>query len=66
MLSERAFLDLIAVCREHGVELPESEIRAAALNYLERGPDGGGNRWGIAGVLVALHTDRIWQREARR
>ena len=36
MLSERSFLDLIAICREHGVELPESEIRAAAVNYLER------------------------------
>lgn len=66
MLSERAWLDLIAVCREHGVELPETEIRAAAINYLQRDPDGGCNRWGLAGVLIALHTDRLRQREARR
>lgn len=59
-----AWLDLIALCREDGIELPESEIRAAAVDYLERGPDGGGNRWGVAGTLIALHTDQLCGRGA--
>lgn len=59
MLSERAWLDLIALCCEDGVELDEPEIRAAAANYLTRGPDRGGNRWGLTGTLIAFHVDRL-------
>ncbi len=37
----------------------DSTIRAAAWNYMRAGADGGGNRWGIWGTLVAMCVDKV-------
>lgn len=50
---------LVALCREDCIELSEDEIREAAEGYMDRGPDGGGNQWGVVGTVIALHVDRL-------
>ena len=58
MLSERAWLDPTRCVASDGVERRGARSARPRGNYLQR-PEGGGNRWGIAGVLIALHTDRL-------
>lgn len=57
---------LYAMCREDGIEMPESEIREAAENFMRVGSEGGGNRWGIIGTVIALNTERVEKARANR
>lgn len=55
---------LAELCRQDGLALTDKELRDAAEGYMERGADGGGNRFGIVGTVVALNVDRV-TKEAR-
>lgn len=51
--------ELIRRCHADGVTLSDSEIREAAFGYMKNGSDGGGNRFGIVGTVVALNVDKV-------
>lgn len=50
---------LLKMVRRDGVRLKEKEIREAAWSYMHAGADGGGNRFGLEGTIVALCVDAI-------
>lgn len=59
---------LIETCRELFAQwevqgMDDAEIRKAGESYMERGADGGGNRWGILGKIVANEMERIDRRK---
>ncbi len=39
--------------------LSDAEIREAAWGYMQKGPDGGGNRFGVTGTMVAVYVDKV-------
>jgi hypothetical protein len=57
--TDREWNELIARCRAEGVGLNEKEIRDAAWGYMHHGADGGGNKYGVRGTVVALNVDKI-------
>lgn len=62
MPQEWHYLDVIAMCREDGIEpdqMSDDDIREAADGYLKCGPDGGGNQWGLMGTFVAMKVDKV-------
>lgn len=54
--------ELVSRCRADGLNLSEDEIRQAAMGYMTHGSDGGGNRFGLTGTVVAFNVDAV-QRE---
>lgn len=50
---------LVKMARLEGVSLTKEQIREAAWGYMHSGADGGGNRFGLQGTVVALCVDRV-------
>lgn len=57
--TDKNWQSLISRCRADGVTLTDEEIREAAFGYMTHGADGGGNRYGILGTVVALNVDKV-------
>lgn len=52
---------LMARCEEDCLtdHMSREDIRNAALSYMDKGPDGGGNPYGVLGQCVASNVDKV-------
>lgn len=58
--TDREWSELISLVRsEAPIGLSDEDIRHAAWGYMHNGADGGGNRYGLEGTVVALCVDKV-------
>jgi hypothetical protein len=57
---------LTTLCRQDGITLKADAIREAAWRYMQKGADGGGNRHGIVGTVIALNVDKVQEERRER
>lgn len=50
---------LLKVRREAPTGLSKDEIREVAWSYMQRGPEGGGNAYGLFGTIIAICVDEV-------
>lgn len=63
--TDKDWNNLVKLCRLDGINLPDEEIREIAWDYMRLGADGGGNRWGVKGTMVALNVDKVQKERSR-
>lgn len=57
---------LAELCRKDGIVMSDDAIREAAWGYMHKGADGGGNRHGVVGTVIALNVDRVQEERHAR
>lgn len=62
--TDRDWNRLTDLCRQDGLALKPEGIRAIAWRHMKHGADGGGNKDGLVGTVVALNVDKV--QEERR